>query len=387
MERLKSALYSQKNIDMIQTLCMKKIKNTVDRHDFEWIKPRFNEIFLTVMNTIFEEEVYNYADLPLKTSVIKINGIVMKEAFNYIINIREEPVISTPIEDFGVENIMSTPIEEIKEEVVERTEYIEELKREIKEKKEIEEPKPLVPQFTEELYEIGSNNMIKEGEMYISEIYVPNIKKLDLIQLRVDKSDYMITEYSNKFKVDGITIHIEPGNYTEEELTQCVQVLLDKHINSKDDYLMKIIINFEKLNDTYSFAYKSMLPSSKETIKLNFDIRQSIGPILGFGKRTYALNKDDKLTGNKHNLSYPSLVLFDIDFAHEIKAQAIAPLNVNYNETKFYDLEYKKSYQCKEGDLFGISKIKIKLQNERGEPYNTREREFYIRFKATCLIN
>ncbi len=375
MERLKTALYSQKNIDMIQTLCIKRIKNTVDADTFDWIKPRFTELFLTVMNTIFEEEIYNYADLPLKTSVIKINGIVMKEAFNYITNVRDEPVMSTPIEDIKEEGL------------IERTEYIEELKRENQEKYESLEPKPLVPEFIEELYEIGSKNMTKEGEEYISEIYIPNVKKLDLLQLRIDKSDYMITEYCNKFEIDSIIIEVEPGNYNEEELRQAIQILLDKHVNSKEDYLMKIIINFEKTNDRYSFVYKSIDSSTKETVKLNFNVNKSIACILGFDKKVYIIDRDEKLIGHKHNLSYPTLVLFDIDFTSEIKAQALAPLNVNYNETKFYDLEYKKSYQSKESPLFDISQIKIKLHNERGEPYNTREREFYIRFKTTCLSN
>ncbi len=373
MERLRNTLYSQKNVDMIQTLCIKKIKSTVDMDTFELIKPRFNELFSVVMNTIFEEEIFNYTDSPLRTSVIKINSIVMREAFNYITNLREE------------EPPMSTPIEEIQEETFERTEYVDELKRENNEKKDIEEIKPLVPQFSEELYEIGSRNMTKEKEEYISEIYIPNIKKIDLLQLRVDKSDYMITEYCNKFEIDGKTIEIEPGNYNEMELTQCIQALLDKNVNSKEDFIMKILINFEKRNDYYSFIYKTIDSPPKQTIHLNFDVKESIHFILGYDKKVYHLNKDDIVTGHKHNLCYPSLVLFNINFTDNIKAQALAPLNVNYNETKFYDLEYKKSYESKEGTLFDLSQIKITLENERGEPYNTRQREFYIRFKTTCL--
>lgn len=371
MERLRSILYSQKNVDMIQTLCIKKIKNNVDIESFEWIKRRFSELFSVVMSTIFEEEIFNYADAPLRESVIKINSIVMKEAFNYITNLREE------------EPQMSTPIEEIQEE---RTEYIDELKRENDEKVDVQETKPLVAEFTEELYEIGSRNMTKDGICYISEIYIPNVKKIDLLQLRVDKSDYMITEYCNKFEIDGLVIEVEPGNYDELELTNSIQSLLDKCINSKEDFLMKILINFEKRNDSFSFTYKTIDNESKQNVNLNFDIKDSMYFILGYDKKSYNLHKDDKLIGHKHDLTYPTLVLFNIDFTNNIKAQALAPLNVNYNETKFYDLEYKKSYQSKEGTLFDISEIKITLENERGECYNTREREFYIRFKTTCLI-
>ena len=247
------------------------------------------------------------------------------------------------------------------------------------------ESKPIVPEFLEELYEIGSKNMTKNNEEYISEIYIPNVKKLDLLQIRIDKSDYMITEYCNKFEVDDTVIEVEPGNYNEEELNHHIQILLDKHINCKEDYLMKILINFEKTNDCYSFVYKSISSTKKEEVKLNFDLKQSISCILGFDKKSYVLKKDDKLTGHKHDLSYPNLVLFNIDFTEDVKAQALAPLNVKYNETKFYDLEYKKSYQSSTTPLFTISKIKITLENERGEPYNTREREFYIRFKTTLL--
>lgn len=358
MERLKKTLYSQKNVDMIQTLCIKKIKNTVDPQTFEWIKPRFSELFTTVMTTIFEEESYNYADQPLKTSIIKINSIVMKEAYNYIVNLtEEEPPMSTPIEEIP-------PLAEEPEEA---------------------EVDALVPKFSEELYELGSRNMTKEGDEYISEIYIPDVQKIDLLQLRIDKSDYMITEYCNRFEIDDKIIEVEPGNYDEKELTRSIQTLLDKFLNSKEGYLMKILVNFEKINDCFSFVYKGIDSQTKQTVKLNFDVKCSINNILGFEKRAYILAKDEKCTGHKHNLAYPSLVLFDIHFTDDIKAQAIAPLNVEYNQTKFYDLEYKKSYSSKEGTLFTVSQVRIKLENERGEPYNTRQREFYIRFKCTSL--
>jgi hypothetical protein len=365
MERIKSILYSDKNVKMLQSICIKKIKNEATREHFDFIKTRFEDLFLSVMTTIFEEEIYNYLEFPLKTSILKINSIVIKEACNYILSVAEENT-----ED------MTTYIEDIPEEFTDTVE---------KEPVLDEPDRPIEPQFIEELYEIGSKNTYKEGNEYISDIYLPNIKSLEMLQVKIDRSDYIITEYCNKFKINNTMIEISPGNYEETQLESIIQGIIDTKINSDKNYLMTIIINFEKTNDCYLFSCTNIDSKDIKTT-IDFSIENSIAEVIGFDKVVYTLKTAEPICGNKHKLCYPTLALFNIEFTDDVKSQVIVPLNVKYNETKFYDLEYKKLYTSIE-PLFTVSQVKITIENERGEPYNTRNRDFYIRFKTLSLLN
>lgn len=363
MERIKSALYSDKNVKMLQSICIKKIKSEASQEAFDFIKKRFEELFLSVMTTIFEEEIYNYLELPLKVGLLKINNIVIKEACNYILNVAEENTEE-----------MTTYIEDIPEEFTEPAPVVV--------ASSIENDKPVEPQFIEELYEIGSKNTYKEGNEYISDIYLPNVKSLELLQVRIDKSDYIITEYCNKFKINDVIIEVSPGNYEETQLESIIQSLIDIKVNSN---VMSIIVNFEKTNDCYTFSCTNIDSHIKKT-SIDFSVEHSIAEIIGFDKVVYTLRVDEPICGNKHKLCYPVLVLLNVNFTEDVKSQVVVPLNVKYNETKFYDLEYKKLYTSIE-PLFTISQVKITMENERGEPYNTRNRDFYIRFKTLSLIN
>jgi hypothetical protein len=370
MEKLRNILYSDKNIQMIQSICLKKIKFNVPKMEFDKIMEIFEETFNTVMNTVFIEEIKNNGDISIKNAIIKINNIVIKEAYTYILNLDME---------------MSTKIEDIPEE---KTEYIEELRREVSQKEDIKEATIPIPNFEEDLYEISSKDMTKDGDVYTSELYIPNIKNLELLQIRVDKSDYMITEYCNKFTVNNIQIEIPTGNYSEVELVECIQNLLDLNVNSKDDYIFKVCITFQRNRECFVLSYKETLlneSSNMSSVNVDFSGKTSIAYLIGFEKRIYSFNIGDSSSGMKHHLAFPILALFNIDFTSEVKAQAVVPLNVEYNGTKFYDLEYKKLYTSPNEPLFNISNIKITVQNERNEPYNTRGRDFYIRFKTNCL--
>lgn len=374
MEKLSNALYSDKNIQMIQSICLKKIKFNVPKLQFDRIVEFYEETFNNVMNTVFNEEIKNNINTPLKGAIIKINNIVIKEAYNYILDMEID---------------MSTKIEDIPEE---KTEYIEELRREISEKEDVKElPVPALT-FMEDIYEINSKDMSNEvdaesGDItYTSELYVPNIKNIELVQIRIDKSDYMITEFCNKFTVNDFPLEIPVGNYSEIELVDCIQNLLDLEVNSKDDYIFNIHITFQKNKECFILSCRDSILNemAQSSLKVDFSVKHSVAHLIGFEMKIYTLKNDTVFTGLKHHLSFPMLVLFNIDFTSEIKTQAVVPLNVEYNCTKFYDLEYKKLYTSKD-PLFNISDIKITLQNERNEPYNPRGRDFYIRFKTNCL--
>lgn len=344
MDRLRDILHSNKNIEMLKSIVAKKL----DAETVDWT--RFNELFDTVKNTVFDQEIRNYSNLPLKTSVLKINNIVIKEACNYISNIGT-PVTMSTILDYESDE---------EPEIVRDT---------------------LLPEFFEDMYEIGSNNMSKDGDVYISEIYVPNVQKLELLQIRVDNSDYIITEYCNLFEVDGTVLKIPPGNYNEENLCYTIQELIDKRVNTKENFLMKLLLNFEKIRDCYTFSITSQDEHSTGVI-IDFNVPNSIGYTIGFDKKKYTVV--NKLTGKKHHLSHSNLVSFDISYYDDVKVNAPVPLNVPYNSTKFYEPEYKKIYKSA-GEVFTISEVRISLKNERGDPYDTREREFYIRFKVTAV--
>jgi hypothetical protein len=324
------------------------------------------------MVAVCNEEIPNHANFPVKTAVLKINNIIIKEAYNYLVN---------------MDTKMSTSIEDIPEV---KTEYIDELRRENFEKADVVESKLPVPIFKEDLYEICSEEMSKEGVNYVSEnFYLSDVKSLELVQIRIDKSDYIITEYCNRFVLEGEVIEVPPGNYSESEIVKCIQDLIDLKWNTKQDYIFKVDVTFQKNTECFIFSYKKSLlcqdkPVSK-VINVDFSGKPSIAKLLGFEEKNYVLKTGESFTGLKHHLTFPQLVMFSIDFSENIKAQAIVPLNVEYNQTKFYDLEYMKNYKLPDDSLFKISNIKVGLLNERAEPYNTRGRSFSIRFKTTSL--
>lgn len=375
MDTLNLYLRDKRNTSMIQDICIQKIKSHVDHLTFGKIKQTFKKMFNNVMFTVFEQEINNYDGTSIKKNVLRINNIVIKEAFNYITNVYKDDIMCTSLDDI--------------EEEESRTEYIEELKRENNEKEEIQESKHPSPEFNEEIYEIGSKNMTKEGNVYISEIYIPNVISLEMIHVRIDKSDYMITEFCNKFSINNSIVEVNPGNYNENELKEEIQRLFDIHINSKKDYIMKVLVCFERKRDCYTFSYKNIDGNNKENIpeiSIDFSIPWSLSPIIGFEKTKYIIKPGDCITGNKHNLNYPIFTLFNVNFTEEIKAQVLVPLNVDYNQTKFYNVEYKKLYKSKD-PLFAVSNIKITIENERDEPYNTRNRDFSLRFKTISLVD
>lgn len=370
-QKLYNALYDKSNIDMIYNICLKKIKQTVPREDYKVISENYDNMFFDVMNTIFKEEL-KIERFYSKENVIKINNIVIKEAYNYIIHLSKKQEMSTNIDTISEES----------------DEYIDELKRENNSKpQEIEKDVP-VPIFNEDVYEIDSSMMVNDNNIYSSDIYIPNTKSVELIQVRIDRSEYMITEYSNKVSLNGKIVEMHVGNYNEKEFADFFQRLLDLHVNSNKENIMSVLINFEKRRDIFVINYKRLIPEKDKSFEdfiIDFTVENSIGNILGFDNKKYQMRIDTEIEGKKHKLGYSTEVYCDIEFTQDIKTKLCIPLDVSYNETKFYVPEYKKIMFGKE-PIFTIDNIKISLKDCDGKPYNTRERKFYIRFKAITLI-
>lgn len=312
-------LIKEKNLQMVKDLVIKKIYNQTGVI-FKKNEPFFKNNFNVIIMTILENEIDNFRNFPVEKAVLKLNTIFILECVEFFIgSLRKDET-----EEF------SSKIDELPEELEEpqQIQPSTPLQRipqpqPLPPPPQIQQPLPTPEPFPKEILFFEQN----ETNEYL--LNFEKIEKLRLEMFTFDFSDYIVNEHNNSFYIDTELIKVPIGNYTAETLH------------------MKIKGYFEY--DSISECFIPLQP-------VNFDLKNSIGPLLGFDCKTY------KTRGNKHNICHPKYVNLKINYGEIMKNYKIF-LNVAYNEPVFFttDTDIK---------MDSIKKISVELgHNTRGRRY------------------
>lgn len=320
-------LIKEKNLQMVKDLVIKKIYNQTGVI-FKQNDPFFKNNFNVIIMTILENEIDNFRNFPVEKAVLKLNTIFILECVEFFIgSLRKEEEQSSKIDDLDPEE--QIPQHQIQQPLHHQTQ---------------QPPTPLqqIPQHQTQLQPQEQQHPIPVQEPFPKEIlffeqnetneYLLNFEKVQKLRLEMftfDFCDYTVNERNNSFYVDTELVQVPIGNYTPQTL----------HMKIKDyfDY------------DSTSECFVPLQP-------VNFDLKNSIGPLLGFDNRTY------KTKGNKHSICHPKYVNLKINYGEIMKNYKIF-LNVAYNEPVFFttDTDIK---------MDSIKKISVELgHNTRGRRY------------------
>lgn len=316
-------LIKEKNLQMVKDLVIKKIYNQTGII-FKQSDPFFKNNFNVIIMTILENEIDNFRNFPVEKAVLKLNTIFILECVEFFIgSLRKDETeeFSSKIDELPEEleepqqpplqhQIPSTPLQQIPPQQTQL-------------QPQEQHPIPVQEPFPKEILFFEQN----ETNEYL--LNFEKIQKLRLEMFTFDFCDYIVNEHNNSFYIDTELVKVPIGNYTPETL----------HAKIKD-YL------------EYDLISECFIPLQP----VNFDLKNSIGPLLGFDCKTY------KTRGNKHNICHPKYVNLKINYGEIMKNYKIF-LNVAYNERVFFttDTDIK---------MDSIKKISVELgHNTRGRRY------------------
>jgi hypothetical protein len=358
MSLLSRKIKDEKNISMIIDITLNKIYSIVgislDRDESIFI----NNFLIVLEEIVSQEEKGNN-----QPSITKINGIIIKEAVNYIIHCMEDnptDKMSTLLDDND-----DIDQDEIFEDVgIEKEEDVKSKNNQV----------DLKPLFEDEIYSFDAKDLHMCNNIYENDISLKNIKYMQILSCSIDNSDYIINEYNNTFAVDNIEIVIKSGNYTAKEISD--------EINEKIDD--RIEFGFDKTNDSFFLCCRNSL--DEKSYNIDFGTVNTASKVLGFIAKSYKLKSSGKLCGEKHSLCYNRYITMKIsNGTHEISNIII--MNVPYNNTKHYIPETTNIIKNDDGSLYNIDKLSISFTNDNGFPYNTRNRNFTVLLKINQLKN
>lgn len=311
-------LIKEKNLKMVKDLVIKKIYNQTGVI-FKQNDPFFKNNFNVIIMTILENEIDNFRNFPVEKAVLKLNTIFILECVEFFIgSLRKQET-----EEF------SSKIDELPEEPQEQ----HQIPLQSTPLQQIPQSLPPTPQIQEQhLIPAPFSKEILFFEQNDTNEYLLNFEKIQKLRLEMftfDFCDYIVNEHNNSFYIDTQLVQVPIGNYTAETL----------HAKIKEyfDY------------DSISECFIPLQP-------VNFDLKNSIGSLLGFSNKTY------KTKGNKHNICHPKYVNLKINYGEIMKNYKIF-LNVPYNERVFFttDTDIK---------IDSIKKISVELEhNTRGRRY------------------
>lgn len=310
---MESYILNEKNLKMVKDLVIKKVFSEtgeiLDDQD-----PFFKNNTIMIIMAVLEGEAANFKKYPVEKAILKLNTIIIVECVNFFIESKQEQQ-SSRIEDLQ------------EEEVLYKQEFPEKVLQDVAEPRVIiEEQKE--PVFKKEILFFEQN---ETNEFFLN---FDMIKKVKLNMFAVDFCDYIITEKNNSFYIDSDLIKIPIGNYSPE--------------NIPDKY----------------FKYDPLEEKFSTKAKINFDLKNSLGPVLGFKKKTYKEN----LSEDKHNLSHKKFISLKVYYDEIVKEYKI-PTNVKYNSCIFFESDNDIL-------LSSLKKIKIELD------YNTRGRKYFFKLQV-----
>lgn len=341
MESLRNYLLSEENLVMIEDITLEKIYK---HYQLKLIKDEYfqNSIFM-VSTAVVREELKKQVK-PSNNLAIKINNIIISESVKYIYNSLNTEQYSSNIEDLSDD-------EEINQES--KDDYFEELKKDTVE---------LKPKFEEEV-------LIFDKEE--TNANLQNIISAELVSFSIDFSDYNINETNNCFKVNDTLIEVPIGNYSPDELIDCLNEITSTEI------LFSIDKKLDKVNIISSSKKTSSLKENKSYI-LDFDVKNSIYLILGIAKQSFNLNTKQVTAEIKHKICHPSFIDVEIQYSPNFSEKHRILTNVPYNSTIHYTPKFSKKILLNQQE---VKTVKLLTNyNTRGRPYT-----FSIKF-VTVLI-
>jgi hypothetical protein len=339
MESLRNYLLSEENLVMIEDISIEKIYKLyglgLDKDEF------FQTSIFMVATAVVREELKKQ-NKPSNNLAIKINNIIIAEAVKYIYNSLNTEQYSSNIEDLSDE--------EIQEE--EPKDYFEELKKDTVE---------LKPKFEEEL-------LIFDKEE--TNANLQNIISAELVSFSIDFSDYIINETNNCFKVNDENITIPVGNYSPDELMDCLNDVTQPEI------LFSIDKKLDKVNIT-CLKKTSSLKENKSYI-IDFDVKNSIYLILGISKQSFNLNTSKITSEIKHKICHPPFIDVEIQYSTNFSEKHRILTNVPYNDTIHYTPKFSKKILLNQQE---VKTVKLLTNyNTRGRPYT-----FSVKFVSVLI--
>jgi hypothetical protein len=337
MESLRNYLLSEENLVMVEDITIQKIDKLyglrLDKDEF--FK---NSIFMVTIAVVREE--LKKQNTPSNNLAIKINNIIISEAVKYIYNSLNTEQYSSNIEE------LSENEEELKED------YFEELKKDNVEIK---------PKFEEEL-------LIFDKEE--TNANLQNIISAELVSFSIDFSDYIINETNNCFKVNDDNITIPIGNYSPDELIECLNDVTHPEI------LFSIDKKLDKVNIS-CLKKTSSLKENKSYI-IDFDVKNSIYLVLGISKQSFNLNTKQITSEIKHKICHPPFIDVEIQYSTNFSEKHRILTNVPYNDTIHYTPKFSKKILLNQQE---VKTVKLLTNyNTRGRPYT-----FSIKFVSVLI--
>jgi hypothetical protein len=328
MDKLRAYILGEKNITMLENIIIDKLYElyqlSINRKD-----PIFKKNLMLVVTTIITDELQTLKTFDNK-ALVYINNIIIKETVGYLNSLLNQRVVEPEV-DFS---------SKLSEE-----DFFEELKIDNRVEQEVEVPK--TPQVT---YEEEVLIFDKIGN---TKVDVKNVVSIELMSLSCDFSWYTVNETNCNICIDNVEYSLKNGNYTPVDLVDTLTDLcedLQFKIDSRDEK----VIMFQKNQK----GKKSMTGSIKENqkqVNINFGVKNSIGPLLGFEQKTYIL-KDEPITSEvKHNIKLPGHFNVVIKYNENILDKHTIITNVSYNDTIHYKPMVYKKIQLDKSDIVSVN--------------------------------
>lgn len=324
---------------MIETITIDKIYN-LEGIILEKDATFKNNIFI-VATAVVRVEVNSNSKITDK-AILKINNIIISECVKYTISTLNQEQFSSKIEDLSEDD------------------FFEELK---KDNTETTVSQELKPKFEEQILIFDK----KETNPNLQ-----NVISAELVSFSIDFSDYIINEKNNCLKINDKIIEVPIGNYSPEELIECLNDLTET----------EILFVLNKKTEVVEISYNKKTPlggsiKDKNYI-IDFDIKNSIYFILAMLKQSYNL-KDKKITGEmKHKIKHQSFIDLEICYTETEKENHRILTDVKYNDTIHYYPQLSKKVLLNQ-QL--VQNVKLNMDYDtRGRPYT-----FSIKFVSVII--
>jgi hypothetical protein len=333
MDKLRAYILGEKNITMLENIIIDKLyelyKLSINRKD-----PIFKKNLMLVVTTIITDELQTLKTFDNK-ALVYINNIIIKETVGYLNSLLSQRVVERePEVDFS---------SKLSEE-----DFFEELKIDNRvEQTEVPEP-PLVigPKYEEEVLifdKIGN-----------TKVDVKNVVSIELLSFSCDFSWYTVNETNCNFCIDNVEHSIKNGNYSVDELmtelTKFAGISFEVDPVNESVIVSQILIK-EKKSMTGSIKQKE----NQKQVNIDFGVKNSIGPLLGFEPKTYIL-KDEPITSEvKHNIKLPGYFNVVIKYNEDILDKHTIITDVSYNDTIHYKPMVHKKIQIDKSDIVTVN--------------------------------
>jgi hypothetical protein len=269
---------------------------------------------MLVVTTIITDELQTLKTFDNK-ALVYINNIIIKETVGYLNSLLNQRVVERePEVDFSSKLSEEDFFEELKiDNRVEQTEVIQ---------------KPEIvngPTYEEEVLifdKIGN-----------TKVDVKNVVSIELMSFSCDFSWYTVNETNCNFCIDNVEHSVKNGNYSVDELMAELSRIVSFEVDPvNESVIVSQILIKEKKSMTGSIKQKE----NQKQVNINFGVKNSIGPLLGFELKTYILKEEPITSEVKHNIKLPGHFNVVIKYNEDILDKHTIITDVSYNDTIHY---------------------------------------------------